>query len=427
MPLTVFFGYAAGWPVVDHRRMHRGFWSAILVNLSCLGCGSPDASPENASVFVTRDSAGIRIVELSDLDRPPADWRLASEPQVVIGSLDGLPTQQLFSVFDAARLPDGRILVANSGTFELRVYSPEGQHLSSIGAEGDGPGEFRSLWLIDVVGGDSIYVWDQRAMRVSVLDLDGRFARSFQLAVPGERSVPRYQMSFNDGSCLVGVTRFASGPLKDRSVSTASTTLMHYDSEGQPIDTIVAIPNEPTYRIMHPDGQGISFFPLPFAPGGTWALEGMRIHEGTGETYEIRTYDQLGQLTRILRAPIAPIRITDALLESYVAERLAASSDDEEWQDLLRSAYADMPHTDVGRIFDALATDTDGRLWVRRTSMPRDSLRRWDVFGREGRHAAQAHIPVALRVQEFGSDFVLAIRRDDLDAEQVVLFRLEKP
>lgn len=151
------------------------------------------------------------------------------------------------------------------------------------------------------------------------------------------------------------------------------------------------------------------------------------MHEGTGETYEIRTYDQLGQLTRILRASIAPIRITDALLESYVVERLAASSDDEEWQDLLRSAYADMPHPDVGRVFDALATDTDGRLWVRRTAMPRDSLRRWDVFGREGRHVAQAHIPVALRVQEFGSDYVLAIRRDDLDAEQVVLFRLDKP
>lgn len=407
--------------------MHRGFWTAALVSLAFLGCESQDADTGSASPSATWDSAGIRVVELSGLDRPPAGWRLASEPEVVIGTLDGPPTQQLFSVFDAARLPDGRILVANSGTFELRVYSPEGQHLSSFGAEGDGPGEFRSLWRIDVVGGDSTYVWDQRAMRVSVLDLDGRFARSFQLAVPGERSVPRYQMSFDDGSCLVGVTRFTSGPLKDRSVSTTSTTLMHYDSDGQPVDTIVTISNEPTYRIMHPDGQGISFFPLPFAPGGTWALEGMRIHEGTGETYEIRTYNQVGQLTRILRAPIAPARITDALLESYVAERLAASSDDEEWQDLLRSAYADTPRPDVGRVFDALATDTDGQLWVRRTAMPRDSLRRWDVFGREGRHVAQVHIPVALRVQEFGSDYVLALRRDDLDAEQVVLFRLEKP
>lgn len=123
MPLTVFFGHAAGWPVVDHRRMHRGFWSALLVSLSCLGCESPDASPENASVFATRDSAGTSIVELSDLDRPPADWRLASEPEVIIGSLDGPPTQELFSVFDAARLPDGRILVANS---RLRASRPIG-------------------------------------------------------------------------------------------------------------------------------------------------------------------------------------------------------------------------------------------------------------------------------------------------------------
>jgi hypothetical protein len=56
------------------------------------GEGRPcDESPadESASVSATRDSAGISIVELYNLDRPPADWRLASEPEVVIGSLDG--------------------------------------------------------------------------------------------------------------------------------------------------------------------------------------------------------------------------------------------------------------------------------------------------------------------------------------------------
>lgn len=207
----------------------------------------------------------------------------------------------------------------------------------------------------------------------------------------------------------------------------SSTTLMRFGPEGQPLDTIVVVDNEPTYRLVHSGGRGFSFFPLPFAPGGTWALYGMRVHEGTGKSYEIRTYDQAGGLIRILRAPIVPARVTDALLDSYVAERLAASSGDEEWQDLLRSAYSAMPHPDVARVFDELATDADGRLWVRRTKMPQDSLYHWDVFDPEGRPVAQALIPATLRVREFGSDFVLALRRDELEVEQVVLFSLQKP
>lgn len=405
----------------------RNLLLPLLALLTWVGCGGDEDLSQAPVRHSVRDSAGVEVVSVDGLDNPDAVWRIDPAPEVVIGELEGPPTQQLFNVIDATVLPDGRIAVANSGTFELRFFGPQGNYLASVGGEGDGPGEFRSLSAVDVVEGDSIYVWDQRAMRVSVLNVHGNFVRSFQLTAPEERSFPRYWTSLLDGSCLVRVSDIAEGMPEDRSVGHGSTTLMHYTSRGQPVDTIVSVPNEPMYRLIHSGGRGISFFPLPFAPGGTWASEGMKVYEGTGETYEIRTYDQTGHLVRILRAPVAPAHVTDALLESYAAERLAASSEDKEWQELLRAAYADMPHPDVARIFDALAADATGRLWVRRTPMPRDSLRHWDVFDPEGRYVAQAVIPSELRVREIGADYVLALRRNDLDVEQVVLFRFRKP
>lgn len=398
-----------------------------LAGLVAYGCSRRDGQSDLAASYSVRDSAGIQIVSVGELDHPPATWRLSRTPQADIGVLEGSPEQQLFDVYDATRTPDGRIAVANSGTFELRFYSSEGHHLLSVGGEGDGPGEFRSLSLIDAVGKDSIYVWDQRAMRVSVLGMSGRFARSFNLTAPEERSFPRYWASLPDGSVLVQVSSVSEGMPEDRTVGQSSTTLMHYSSEGQPLDSVTVVENEPYYRVVHPGGGGISFFPLPFAPGSSWAVASAQIHVGTGKTYEVRTFDAKGHLTRILRAPVVPPRVTDATMKDYVAARLDASTGDEEWKELLRSVYADIPQPKVASVFDALATDADGRLWIRRTAMPGDTLRRWDVFDREGRPVARTLIPASLRVREFGSDYVLALRRGDFDAEQVVLFRLERP
>ncbi|WP_419943063.1 hypothetical protein [Candidatus Palauibacter sp.] len=59
-----------------------------------------------------------------------------------IGTAGGDPAYELFRVGGAMRLSDGRIVVANAGTGELRVYDPDGIHLASWGGQGDGPGEF---------------------------------------------------------------------------------------------------------------------------------------------------------------------------------------------------------------------------------------------------------------------------------------------
>lgn len=398
----------------------------LALSLCFLGCDLQDASPGGASAHAVRDSAGVQIVEVSDLDHPPAEWRLSPDPEIVIGSIDGPPAQQLFRALDATRLPDGGILVANSGTFELRRYSAQGQHLWSEGTEGDGPGEFRSLSLIDVVRGDSIYVWDQRAMRVSVFDLNGRFARSSKLMIPEEYSIPRYWAAFENGSYLARVTSVASTAAQDRSVSTTSTTLQHYNSDGQPLDTIAVVPNEPQYRIMHPGGGGISFFYVPFAPGGTWAVDGTRVHTGTGATYEIHTWDQTGDLIRILRGTVEMIPVTRSLFESYVADRISRSLGDDDWLRFMSEAYADMTPPEVARVFDAMKVDAAGHLWVRRTPMPGEELRHWDVLDAKGRYVARALIPAGFQVREIGADYVLGSTRDELGVEQVALFRIQK-
>ena len=97
-----------------------------VVALLCLGmlsggCGGMgDASTQPRSVV--RDSAGVTIVENG---RPAPDsrlgWQVSATPTVSIGVSEGDPNYELFGVTGATRLSDGRTVVANGGSNELKV------------------------------------------------------------------------------------------------------------------------------------------------------------------------------------------------------------------------------------------------------------------------------------------------------------------
>ena len=91
---------------------------------------------------VIRDSADVRIVENA---RPPDGsrlWQVGPEPSLSIGDREGGDAYMLYQVADATKLSDGRIVVANGGDDELRVFDASGNWLESWGGRGEGSGEF---------------------------------------------------------------------------------------------------------------------------------------------------------------------------------------------------------------------------------------------------------------------------------------------
>ncbi|MCA1791825.1 MAG: hypothetical protein LC667_18830, partial [Thioalkalivibrio sp.] len=93
------------------------------------------------------DSAGVTVM----VNPPPSPatpvFRLSEEPIVVVGDPERGPAHELFRVGRATLLENGRIVLANGGTHELRYYDLSGAHLGSAGRQGGGPGEFAFLSL----------------------------------------------------------------------------------------------------------------------------------------------------------------------------------------------------------------------------------------------------------------------------------------
>lgn len=98
----------------------------IAFALCALACQQDRQTPGGPLSEVS-DSAGVRIVD--NVRAPEGSrlgWTIGPEPTVSIGVVEGDETYMLNRVTDATRLSDGRIVVVNSGTSEMRVFGPTG-------------------------------------------------------------------------------------------------------------------------------------------------------------------------------------------------------------------------------------------------------------------------------------------------------------
>jgi hypothetical protein len=59
-------------------------------------------------------------------------------------------------VVGAVRLSDGRIVVADGLSREARYFDVGGEALQTVGGQGEGPGELRFLYSIDLIPGDTV-------------------------------------------------------------------------------------------------------------------------------------------------------------------------------------------------------------------------------------------------------------------------------
>ena len=389
---------------------------AVLCGAFCTACsGGEDGSGELRSTV--RDSAGVTIVEN---DRPPRDsrlgWRVGPTPTATIGTTEGDPVYELFRVGGAMRLSGGRIVVANAGTGELRVYDPEGIHLASWGGQGDGPGEFGPMAPggLEPWPGDSLMARDAFSGRISIFSADGTFGRALRLE-GGYASVV--------------------GPLPDGRVFAATLTTF---SGGPPGASVLARPDV-EYGILEPDGRvrrDLGAYPgselyvvntangprprrYPFSRNAYPLVWGELVVIGANDRYEIRAYRPDGSLARIVRRDHEARAPTRADLRDAVARR---NPDRPEALD----AVADMPLVEAFPAFGRALVDRLGHLWVEEYRLPGEDHRLWTVFDPEGRALGLVEIPGSFRVREIGEDYILGTREDALDIEYVESWPLDR-
>lgn len=401
------------------RHAHPNFLLPLLL-VSVAGC---EAGEPSGSGVTIRDSAGVMIVESASPTWLEGEgWRVAGQPILEIGVVDGDPRYQFDRIRAAARAPGGHILVADGGSQEIRVYDAAGRHITSFGGVGEGPGEFRSLVSM-VLWRDTVFAYDARLARLSTFDLSGRLLGTISLESTGDAVHPLRLYGLGGifgGDLAMTVRAFPADRRSQPVVYWDTLPTLRYSREGTLLDTIGEFVGLDTHSTPRRAGS------VTFGRYSSWYVGEDRLYMTDGGGYEVRVYEPGRGLVRVLRALAAPRPVTDSLLEAHYGPILEAARTPEQ-----RRAFEERrdrwPHAETLPWISALRVDETGHIWVREYQTRFDrSSERWGVFDPDGRWLGRVEMPAGLAPSQIGRDYVLGVARGPMGVELVRVYVLER-
>ena len=330
--------------------------AGVLFIAACSGAPDPRRDP------IIRDSVGIRIV--NNFDDPVTRWQRTPTPLLEIGNATDAVTS-LYQVVGAHRLDDGRIVIANRGTHELRYYGDDGTLLTVVGRSGQGPGEFERIEWTARCGGDALYVYDRGTRRLTAFDDQGQMIHSGQFMLPNN-TLPNRPSHCQRGGPFV--TAGWDGASPSPGLQRNPTPVGLVSLAGDPLAMIGDFPGNDRWG----DDEMFWMGPLPFGRNLRQTIVNDRVFVGTADTYEVASYRLDGTLEMLVRLGIPERPVTDMDVEAYIEGTLDGIGDAER-RTRLRRMYLEMdlpthmpPYAafvvdDAGASLDPSVSDRSGK------------------------------------------------------------------
>jgi len=394
-----------------------------MASLMMLACGRTPSDESAGSTFSVSDSAGVELVQSQ---RPVlasgAGWRAMDSAVVRIGLRDGPAALQLAGVEGALRLADGRYVVADGGSRELRVFGSDGNHLRTFGGQGRGPGEFTALAGIGQ-SADGLWAYDFALRRITWFDPDSGLIAATTLgaepaALAPVGSLPERSFVLRQ---LWGVA--ATATTTREGLRRDLVAVVRTDSSGSRMDTIALAPGREVI-IREEDGRGV-MSRRPFGRNVVAAVRDGRVVIGTADAPDVDEYEADGTLRRRIRFRDRPREIGQREIKAFISARLADVAPEE--QPGLRAELEALPYPDRGPDYDRFVVDDLGNLWIRRWMADVAAPRTWSIVDTSGVWLTDVVLPAGFTLLDAADDLVIGVELDELDTESVVAYRLRKP
>lgn len=404
--------------------------------LGCLlvvvgGCGE---SPSNGSPtgWSLTDSAGVGIVEQT-LDqtrviRLDEVWRT--------GSLDGAEETQFFTPRDAVLGDDGRVYVLDSGNDRVKVFDDaDGTFLHAFGSAGDGPGEFQ-ITAQRMTVADGLLVVIDAGRRIHAFRTDGTHVNTLTPGTVLPQGTFVGLPVFDGERWMFDLNRYFDVEAGEM-IPTQPTALHFVNLETGEIGDSVGLAWEGGVERESVGSMRWSVTPLFEQDHVAWLDDRGRLHRVFSDDYAWRVWAPDGRLLRRVenhdvRVPVAP-----ADLDRYEADRVQGcrerpNSECESFIEEALPAILDQPLPEFKPTIYQFDGTADGDLLVLRADLGRDIIdgfqsKSYDLFAPDGRFRGRFTMPASFRVIAMDQERILAIEKDQLDVEQLVLYRWSEP
>jgi hypothetical protein len=362
------------------------------------------------------DSADVQIVEASLPDASP--WALSPEPVLDLSTSDD-STREFFHVTDGIFLSDSAIAIVNAGTYQVRVFAPDGTLESEFGRAGDGPGEFRGPYRIFEVPGTGLAVHDIFRATLSLFDRAGHLLITASLPHVAVWSVVLGWLQ--EDRVLLGYWTVAPLP---QEFQQQFTQYLSYSWTNGIVDSLARIPSGTIGFIGGLEPWGVIGGALFEAQAHAATVAGLAIL-GDGAVPELRLVDRQGVLKRILRWHHDPQPVSAGDLEAYRTATLGESPDPAD-RSMMRKQLAATPASQHFPAFADIRSDRDGRIWIQSYVRPGARTQLWHVVRLDSKLIAALELPLRTQLLDAASDKVLVVEPDEFDVEHVRLYRIRQ-
>lgn len=391
----------------------------LLGMVACDGGGAPEGG-----------GAGLPTTESSP---PFAEWSMDPVPVVRIGAVDGPPEYQLSRVAFAGRLSDGRFVVVDGGSSELRWFSPDGNFQLRAGGRGEGPGEFLRVVSAAVTPQDSVVLYDFRNQRLTWFDAEGVLGRTVRLELhPAMTLLP-----FGDGRVVIAEEQptFNLGGA-EYNYARDSVRVMVTGGLSQPLDTVMhRAGREAATWVGYTDGRptGTRQFGLPFSHPTLVGAVSDQIVLIENDRAELVFFNEAGDAVRLARrTDVNPPSLSATLRQEYVNHAVRSAAERGAPEQPARAGAEGLleviPEGHRVSPSDRMMSDAvSGRVWVRDYVFDWNAggPQQWTVHDSLGQALGRVAIPPDFDVMQVGPDFVVGVERDELGVEYVVAYSLE--
>ena len=409
------------------------FYLGPVVLLSFLSASCvPDSQSAVEWDGTVHDSAGIEIVVNGDtpLWKPGEEWQLVEDMR--IGRRDGPPEYQFGRITGFTELSDGRIVVADGMVPEIRFYSPEGEHLRSMGKEGNGPRELGKGWIIVIRGpADTLLIVDPRNIQVHRVTPEGEWAASFSTRPEDGWRVSNWD--YNPSGMVVSFLEPLIRPNQPPADTMAMVVVRKLD--GTLGDTVGRMPMSRNFRFV---GDVREFHYYAGIAAASLMPSG-RLVTGRSDKYELIWRRSDGSPERIVRLAREARPFTEAeqsVLMSRFDEMLA-NRPPARRQQIKNSIRFE----DVYPFYRRFMNGPNETIWLRRirpiADMGPEEVEEldnnqrpkpgpgFDVFDARGRYLGIVEAPLELPFGLFLGDRLFGIMKDELDVEYLQIWRIE--
>ena len=366
------------------------------------------------------------------------EWTVQG-PTLRIGSVED-PDYAFQAVQALAMSPSGILHSLHYAEATIRRWDAEGRPAGGIGRQGEGPGEFTTPGGLGFFG-DSLWVMDRRAYRISYFDLDGEFIGSLSPTVDmtpdpdqPDVSAPRPARPLRDGT-LYGIAPAWSDAIARGRLTQAKHT--HLDPEGGTLGTVWIQPYRSTDVLALLRETGGMFSSQPFGDkplfdntidDGLLVLDRRPPQSAGRSTVHLTKIAITGDTLFSRELEFSPEALPRARIDSAAhaqAETMLPFMQRGDPEMSLAKLEGNLREAMYGpeilpAFSDLIAAD-DGSIWLQRFS-PTEVGIEWWVLDSNGESLARAITPKGVRVLLITADAVWGVESDEFDVNYIVRF-----